>query len=134
MLITFQLQVFAEEFGDQLVVVVHQSNPISQLSKKQIIDIYMGRFNTFPEGTPAQPFDFPSGDSAKQEFYLLLLGKSERKVSAYWSRLLFSGRATPPKSAESKSQILAEIQRNPQSIAYVSNEDVTPEMKIVFRF
>lgn len=80
---------------DSLVVVVSTQNAIDNLDKKQLIDIFMGRFKSFPNGDSVTPIDYFAGSSQRKAFYELLVGKSERKINAYWSRLLFSGRATP---------------------------------------
>lgn len=123
---------FANEKNLSLVLVVKAASPIQNLSKKEVIDIYMGRFKTFPDGQPVSPIDFPSGSNEKKSFYLQLVGKDERKIKAYWSRLLFSGRATPPIQADSKQQVLESL--DDQTLAYIPANDVTQEMKIVYKF
>jgi hypothetical protein len=121
----------ADEKNLSLVVVVKAASPIERLSKKEVIDIYMGRFQTFPNGTPVAPIDFPAGSDEKKSFYKQLVGKDERKIKAYWSRLLFSGRATPPIQADSKQQVLEGL--NDQALAYLPANEVTQEMKIVYQ-
>ncbi len=121
----------SDEGAVPLVVVVKNSSSIVALSKKQVIDIYMGRFQTFPDGRPVKPVDFPAGSIEKKSFYQQLVGQDERKINAYWSRLLFSGRATPPVQADSKQQVIERLDE--QALAYVPVNDVTPEMKIVYQ-
>lgn len=123
---------YVDSQSGDLVVVVSAQNTLTSLSKKQVVDIYMGRFKTFPNGSAVTPIDFPSGSVEKQTFYKQLVGKNERKVKAYWSRLLFSGRATPPLEAASKQDVISNLSGN--SMAYVYKSDVTPEMKIVYQF
>ena len=120
--------------GSELVLVANAANPISSLTQKQAIDIYMGRFKTFPDDAPVDPIDFAEGSELKQLFYKLLVDKSERKIKAYWSRLLFSGRATPPIQLNTKAEVLNEVSSNPSALAYIQLKDLTPEMKIVYRF
>jgi len=127
----FAQGVSADDTNLSLVVVVQATSPIESLSKKEVIDIYMGRFQTFPDGSPVSPIDFPAGSKEKKSFYHQLVGKDERKIKAYWSRLLFSGRATPPIQADSKQQILQSL--NDQALAYVPANEVTQEMKIVYQ-
>jgi len=115
-----------------LVVVVHQDNLIEELERRDVIDIYMGRFQTFPNGKPVDPIDFPNMSEERRLFYKKLVGKSEKKINAYWSRLLFSGRAKPPRQAQSTLDVIETIK--PESIAYVHPNDVTEDMKIVFHF
>ncbi|MDN4502593.1 hypothetical protein QX776_09270 [Alteromonadaceae bacterium BrNp21-10] len=117
-----------------LVVVVGKQNPIDTLSKKQVIDIFMGRFTSFPNGEPVYPVDYSSEAGIKAEFYLKLVNQSERKINAYWSRLLFSGRAKPPLQAESETVLLQQFADNANTIGYLPLADVTEEMKIVFEF
>ncbi|MBF7074408.1 hypothetical protein ISG33_13460 [Glaciecola sp. MH2013] len=120
--------------SDQLVVVVHGTSSTEALSKKELIDIYMGRFKNFPNGSTATPIDYFKGSNQRKAFYQLLVGKSERKIDAYWSRLLFSGRATRPNKATSVAEIQQELQQNPSAIAYINAANVTEEMKIVYQF
>lgn len=119
--------------ANNLVVVVDIDNPISALTKKEVIDIYMGRYKTFPDSRLVQAIDYPPGSSIKQLFYQLLVDRSERKINAYWSRLLFSGRAIPPKSTDSPEEVVSVLINNPNGLAYMPEHAVTSEMKIVYR-
>lgn len=127
---------FAAEQNDtiELVIVVNAKSAITRLNKKDVVDIYMGRFNTFPDGSSAAPIDSPDGSDEKKLFYQRLVGKDERKIKAYWSRLLFSGRAQPPIKAESETTVLELIRQTQGAIAYIPTSDVTSEMKIVYQF
>jgi hypothetical protein len=120
--------------ADSLVVVVNSKSPTNSLTKKELIDIYMGRFNKFPNGESVTPIDFNSGSIHREMFYESLVAKSERKINAYWSRLLFSGRATPPQKAASASDVASIIQNNTNALAYLLASDVQPGMKIVYEF
>ena len=117
-----------------VVVVVSKQNPIDSLSKNQIIDIYMGRYNTFPDGILAKPLDRTANSSEKQQFYHALVNKSEAKINAYWARLLFSGRASPPRRFDSNDEMLSELKRSHQTIGYVLESEVDDSLKIVYRF
>lgn len=120
--------------NEPLVVVVNKTNEISQLSKKQVIDIYMGRYLSFPDGKSVSPIDFPANSDIKQSFYLMLVNQSERKIKSYWSRLLFSGRAKPPIEAKSQENAIFLVEQTSDAIAYLLREQVTSEMKIVYQF
>ena len=117
-----------------LVVVVGKGNTVDSLSKTQVIDIYMGRYNTFPNGVVAKPLDRTTGSNEKQQFYQLLVNKSEEKINAYWARLLFSGRASPPSNYPSNDQMLDELRRSDKAIGYVLESEVDDSLKVVYRF
>lgn len=117
-----------------LVVVVNQASGIDSLTKKEVVDIFMGRYNRFPNGEMAYPIDLPSGSTGKSYFYKQLVNQSERKIQTYWSRLLFSGRAKPPETGESVPDVVNYVLSNKEAIAYLPRPMITPEMKIVFQF
>ena len=133
-LITFFLFVSCSYSAHALVVVVGKNNPVEALSKTQVIDIYMGRYNTFPNGVVDRPLDRVAGSDAKQKFYRLLVNKSEEKINAYWARLLFSGRASPPSSYATNDEMLDELRSSKQTIGYVLESEVDDSLKVVYRF
>lgn len=121
----------AKSFAAPLVVVVHIENPTTQLSKRQLIDIYMGKYVAFPNGVKAQPIDGPS--DSRTVFYKSLVGWSLPQINSYWSRVRFTGRATPPISYNSVSYIQEYLSTNKWAIAYIYDDDVTENMKVVYR-
>ena len=120
--------------ASDLVVVINKLNPIESLTRSQVIDIYMGRFLTFPDGSPAEPLDLQSNSRLKEKFYLTLVNQNERKVNAYWSRLLFSGRAKPPLEVSSIEEALQQVIEAKSKMAYIPQSAVTHSVKVVFRF
>ena len=118
----------------EFVVVVNKSNAINALSKREIIDIYMGRYLTFPDGETSKPLDLPAQSALKNDFYLKLVNKDEQKINAYWARLLFSGRANLPTSSESVKDALNKIAASPFAIGYIPLSQVTDTVKVVYTF
>ncbi|OUR68729.1 hypothetical protein A9Q73_03520, partial [Bermanella sp. 47_1433_sub80_T6] len=58
LIITLQLlSVTALATEQDLVVVVNINNPTSQMTKSQVIDLFMGRYIAFPNGEKATPID-----------------------------------------------------------------------------
>ncbi|EGI71561.1 hypothetical protein [Pseudoalteromonas distincta] len=118
----------------EFVVVVNKSNAINALSKREIIDIYMGRYLTFPDGETSKPLDLPAQSTLKNDFYLKLVNKDEQKINAYWARLLFSGRAKPPTPSTSVEDAINKIAASQFAIGYIPLSQVTDEVKVVYTF
>lgn len=129
----FLLSLYSYGYSQEIVVVVNKSNSINELSKSEVIDIYMGRYMTFPNGKKAKPFDLPTESQLKKDFYLELLNQNERKINAYWARVLFSGRAKPPESVESINEVLSHLQNSEFGIAYIPESEMTEDVKVVYR-
>ena len=120
--------------SNALVVIVNKNCNINSLTKRQVVDIYMGRFNTFPNGENVTPVDLPSQSVLKSQFYMQLVQQNEKKINSYWARLLFSGSAKPPKIIESVDDIISQILKNNEMMAYIPESEVKQGVKVVFKF
>lgn len=85
--------------------------------------LYLGRRTTADDGRQVQLIDLPSG-SARDRFYQLLTGKNPSQIRAYWSRLVFTGRALPPREADSADAVLRLLRQIPNTIAYLPADAV----------
>ncbi|MDG6097606.1 hypothetical protein EXU34_09130 [Alteromonas sp. ZYF713] len=114
-----------------LAVVVAKTSKIGSISKRELVDVYMGRFDVLESGHKVQPIDYENGSELRSLFYRSLVNKSERQINAYWSRLIFSGRAKPPVQFASPEESLSFLLDNPSALSYIPINRVSEEMKIV---
>jgi len=119
--------------SSDLVLVVHLNNPTSTLSRSQVIDLYMGKFVAFPDGSKATPVDIENDLETRAEFYESLVGMPLARVNAYWSKVKFSGRARPPIQKKNEQAILDFIMETENAIAYIHKDKVTSDVKVVYR-
>ncbi len=118
----------------ELVVVVNAENPLSSLSSRQLIDLYMGRYNSYPNGESANTTDLPEKSKEREYFYRMLVGKSAAQINAYWARLLFTGKSEPPQTVRSSADVIALVKDNKNAIAYINEADLVDGLKVVYRF
>jgi ABC-type phosphate transport system substrate-binding protein len=114
-----------------IVVIGNKDIQIKVLTKKQVIDIYMGRNLTFPNGDTALPIDQDKASTTRKLFYHNLVDKTLSEINAYWARLLFSGRTAPPRSVENGSSVIDIIKNNKSVIGYIHIEDLTDDVKVL---
>tara|TARA_B100000700_G_scaffold10193_1_gene10451 strand:+ start:367 stop:804 length:438 start_codon:yes stop_codon:yes gene_type:complete len=114
-----------------IAIVVAKASNIESISKRELVDVYMGRFEVLESGHKVKPVDYESGSDLRTLFYKSLVNKSERQINAYWSRLIFSGRAKPPLQVSSPEESLAYLLTNQSALAYMPVNRVSEEMKIV---
>ncbi|WP_156158670.1 hypothetical protein [Pseudoalteromonas rubra] len=119
---------------DPLVVIVHRDNPNPQLSQHQIVDLYMGKYTAFPDGTLAKVLDYEQGHPLRTLFLTTLTGRPISQINAYWSQVKFSGKASFPQAYQSIDAILEEVASTPDAIGYVPATAVTEDVKVVYRF
>jgi len=120
--------------AQELVVVVNPSNDTRQMTRSEVIDLFMGKYVAFPDGSKAVAVDLNKEQQSKKEFYQRLLGRSLASVNAYWSRLKFTGRVKPPVSLSSEEEVIQYIKNTPNAIGYIPKSMLTNNLKVVYQF
>lgn len=117
----------------ELVVIANKDMDTEGLTRKKVIDIYMGRNSVFANGKIAIPLDQSVDSTARSQFYEKLVGKNMSEINAYWARLLFSGRARPPHVIKREEEIVDTITESSSVIGYVDSSQLTDKVKVIIR-
>lgn len=115
--------------GD-LVVVANKNNPLSELTKQQIIDIFMGRTKFYASGERIVLLDHKLNSSTRKSFYFNLVNKSLNEINSYRARLLFSGRFALPKEVSDEEMIDC-LESDQDAIGYVDADKINDKLKIL---
>jgi len=115
----------------QVAVIVNPKNPAGEMTADQVSSIFLGKSNTLPGGATAAPADLPEGSPVRDKFYGSVTGKQAAQVKAAWSRLVFSGKATPPKELGNAADVKKFVAANPDAIGYIEKSAVDPSVKVV---
>jgi ABC-type phosphate transport system substrate-binding protein len=113
-----------------LVVIVNPSIGVQHLSRREVMDIFLGRYRTFPSGASALPIDLDVSSTARTQFYLLLAHKDSSDMGSYWARLTFSGKISPPFVVSDARMAIDIVANNPNAIAYVDRAAVDARVRI----
>lgn len=127
------LGALAGNAGAEVVVVVNADNPAGPLSRREVVDLFMGRTQYFADGSLVLRLDQAPESPERAEFYRGLVNKSVAEVNAYWAKLLFTGRASPPQVVGSSRAVLDAVRDNKSAIGYVDSADVDDSVKVVAR-
>jgi ABC-type phosphate transport system substrate-binding protein len=114
-----------------VVPVVSVRSPVRELSKNQVIDIFLGRTNRFPNGEPAVPIDQAEGSEIRDLFYQQYANRSPAQLKAYWSRILFTGKGEPPREVSPSERVKRVLAENPHFIGYIERAEVDANVKMV---
>ncbi len=114
-----------------VVAVVSAKSNVTELTKDQVSDIFLGKTSTFPKGGQAVPIDQAGDAPIRDEFYTKMTGRTAAQLKSYWAKQTFSGKGTPPKvvagDAESKKLIAA----NPNIIGYMDKSKIDATVRAV---
>lgn len=117
----------------EVAVIVHPSNN-NQLDEATISKIFLGREKSFADGQSVVPLALADAAPASTAFNDAVLKKSASQLKAYWSKLVFTGKGTPPKEISSDEEMLKLVATNPSVIGYVDASKVDASVKVALKF
>jgi ABC-type phosphate transport system substrate-binding protein len=116
--------------AESLVVIVNPTIGVQHLSRREVVDIFLGRFRSFPSGASALPIDLDINSDERKAFYQMLAHKDASDMGSYWARLTFSGKISPPFAVPDARTAIDIVAHNPNAIAYVDRAAVDQRVRI----
>ena len=107
------------------VVIVSAKNSATTMTAEQVSQIYLGKSNAM------KPIDNGEKSPVRSQFYTKVTGKDEAQIKAIWSKLVFTGKATPPKELPTSADVVKAVAADPNSIGYIDKSAVDPSVKVI---
>lgn len=106
--------------------IVAIGNPsAAAMTKDQIADVFLGKSQS------AVPIDQVESAPIRAEFYKKATGRDPAQIKALWSRLVFSGKAQPPKEVADSSAVKKAVAADPKAIGYIEKSAVDGSVKVL---
>lgn len=115
----------------EMVVITSAKSAVKTLGKADVAALYLGKTTSVPGGGTARLFDLADANPGREKFYQAATGKSASQVKSVWSRLVFSGRAVPPKELASDAAVVKAVAADPDAIGYVDASAVDGSVRAV---
>lgn len=116
-----------------IAVVVNPANA-NTVSADDLNRLFLGRTSNFADGSKATPLNLAEGVAARDEFDTKVLKRSSAQLKAYWSKLVFTGKGTPPKELTDDAAVKAAVAADATAIGYISSSSVDGSVKVVASF
>lgn len=117
----------------EVAVIVHPSNAAA-VDQAEITRLFTGRGATFASGSKATPINQAESAAVRGDFDSKVLGKSSSQMKAYWSKLVFTGKGTPPKEVADDAAVKAAVAADATAIGYIDASKVDASVKVVGKF
>jgi ABC-type phosphate transport system substrate-binding protein len=117
--------------AEDLVVIVNPSNTSAALTADQVEGIFLGKTTSLPGGGTAAPVDQADSSPQRAAFYQKAASKDAAQVKAIWSRIVFSGKGTPPKTLGSSAEVKKFVASDANGIGYIEKSAADSSVKIV---
>ncbi|TDP63927.1 hypothetical protein [Roseateles toxinivorans] len=115
----------------QVAVVVGAKSPATALNAEQAANLFLGKSAQLPGAGNAVLIDQAESAAVRDQFYTKVAGKSAAQVKAAWSRLVFSGKATPPKEVANSAEVKKLVAANPDAVGYIEKSAVDASVKVL---
>lgn len=112
-------------------VIVNPKNPLSELERDKLADMFLKKRSHWPDGENVRPVDLPSSSDARKSFSDEVLRRSVAAVKSYWQQLIFSGRDIPPPELESDIAVRDFVLSHPGGVGYVSGSAELGNAKVI---
>jgi ABC-type phosphate transport system substrate-binding protein len=109
----------------EVVAVVGAKSPAATMSNEQVAQFFLGKSTTMT------PIDQPDGNPVRNEFYKKVADKDASQAKALWSKLVFTGKATPPKEVAGSAEVKKAVAADPKAIGYIEKSAVDATVKVV---
>ena len=114
-----------------MAVIAHPTNSLAGITQEQLAKIYLGKTREFSDGKPVIPVDQREGSVIRNKFYKTVTDKGESAVKAHWSKLLFTGKAQPPRDLGDDDGVKAWVAKNPEGLGYVDGKVLDKSVKVL---
>lgn len=111
-----------------IAIVVGSQSSISTTESAEIGRLYLGKTKSIG-GANATAVN--QGGTLGDEFNKTVLNKSSSQVKAYWSKLVFTGKGTPPKELGSDADVISAVASDPNTVGYIDAAAVTDQVKVL---
>lgn len=116
----------------EVAVIVNPANS-NAVDVDAIKRIFLGKQTDFPDGSSAVAIDQTEGSQVVNEFNSKVLDRSASQLKAYWAKLIFTGKGSPPKKVGSDAEVLKIVSSEPDKIGYVDSASVDGSVKVLLK-
>lgn len=115
----------------EVVLILSAKSGVTELSMEQAGEIFLGKRNTLPGGAKLQALDQSEGSATRDNFYRLLAHRDSAQMTAYWARMIFTGKGQPPIESGDAASIKRFVAANPGLIGYIERSELDKTVKEV---
>lgn len=117
----------------ELAVIVHKDNK-DDMDANYLQMIFLGKAKGFPTAGKVVALDLEESAAIREVFLKEVAKKTKSQFSAYWAKIMFTGKGVPPKVVGSEKDMIDLVSKNPNIIGYVNTANVTADVRVVAKF
>lgn len=115
---------FTSLVSADIAVIVNPANT-TVVTNDDLTRLYTGRSSALAAVNLAE------SSPLRSQFDEKGVGRSSAQLKAHWSKLVFTGKGTPPPELATEAAVIEHVAQNPNAIGYIGTASVTDAVKVV---
>lgn len=115
----------------EVVVIVNAASPVASASADDIAQVFLGKSSEIG-GNDVVAVDQTEGNPSRAVFYTKVVQKEPSQLTAYWSRLIFTGKGSPPKQVGGDADVAEAVLDDESALGYVDSTAVVEGVKVIY--
>ncbi|KKO45699.1 phosphate ABC transporter substrate-binding protein [Arsukibacterium ikkense] len=115
---------FMSSVAAEIAVIVNPANSAA-VTNDELTRLYTGRSSALTA------VNLVESSPLRSQFDEKGVGRSSAQLKAHWSKLVFTGKGTPPLELATEAAVIEHVAQNPNAIGYVAAASVTDAVKVV---
>jgi ABC-type phosphate transport system substrate-binding protein len=116
---------------EAIAIIANKSVIATSISRDDLRPIFQTKSNTWPDGTPAHPFNLADTDTLRMGFDAAVLGLDPARVARYWIDRKIRGGERPPPNVPSAAVMLKIVSKTPGAVGYVEAVAVDGSVRVL---
>jgi hypothetical protein len=109
-------------------VIANDSVKASSVSADELKRVFLLTRNSLEDGSHAEPV-LLKGGAAHEAFLREYLGKTDSALQTYYRSLVFTGKASMPRTVGSDAEVVSFVVKTKGAIGYISSSAIAPGTK-----
>jgi len=117
----------------EIAIIANPAAGAGELDTKTVKKLFLGKIRSLPGMDSVSLVGQADDSPVKAEFTQKITNKKLAKYKAYWSKMIFSGKAVPPKEMANDAEVKAYVASHADAVGYVDAGSVDDSVKVLLR-
>lgn len=117
----------------EISIIANPASGASELDAKTAKKLFLGKTKSVPGMDSVTLVSQIEASSTTAEFTQKITKKTLSQYKSYWSRMIFSGKAVPPKELANDAEVKAYVASHADAVGYIDAGNVDDSVKVLLR-
>lgn len=117
----------------EIAIIANKSSKLTTTKIADIERVYLGKRKSLT-GVSVTPLNQDKVGEMAKSFNKIVLNKTSKQVQSYWSKLIFTGKGTPPEEFLNDAEVINAVKEDPNAIGYIDAKSVDGSIKVLLKF